>query len=168
MSENNKEEGKIEGSPELQRGSSASTPYATATPLTISIITMSFVKKNLTSKVENVENREVRDLYVLDLPELVLECILERLPPPALCRMAGVCRSLRERCVSDHLWERHMKQKWGRVIGAAALRKWQWHIASKQDAASLKQGKQRGFMRLLSLPLAWPFSLIRSKVEAGV
>ena len=128
---------------------------------------MSLVKKNLTSEVENVENKEVRDIHVLDLPELVLECILERLPPPALCRMAGVCRSLRERCVSDHLWERHMKQKWGRVIGAAARREWQWHVASKRDAASLKQGKQRGFMRLLSLPLAWPFSWIRSKVEAG-
>ncbi|KAI6669640.1 hypothetical protein NL676_004525 [Syzygium grande] len=63
-------------------------------------------------------------MLVLDLPELVLECILERLPPAELFNMAGVCSSLRNRCVSDHLWERHMKQKWGRVIGPAAYREW--------------------------------------------
>ncbi|GAV62138.1 F-box domain-containing protein [Cephalotus follicularis] len=118
-------------------------------------------KRNSTSKVENFE--ETGCLSVLDLPELVLECILERLPPSGLCSMAGVCSSLRERCMSDHLWEKHMKEKWGRVIGSAAHREWQWHIASKKDWSNRKQVKHNGLMRLLSLirPLAW----IRSKVD---
>ncbi|KAJ7960521.1 F-box protein family [Quillaja saponaria] len=125
---------------------------------------MSLKRKTLTSKVENVE--ETKELSMLDLPELVLECILERLPPPALCSMSGVCSSLRERCVSDHLWEKHMKNKWGRVIGSAAYREWQWHIASKSDLGSLKQGKQKGLMRILSL--GWPLSWIRSKCDFDI
>ncbi|KAF4371978.1 F-box protein At2g26850 [Cannabis sativa] len=119
-------------------------------------------KTNLSSKVENVE--EMGQMSFLDLPELVLDCILERLPPEALCSMAGVCTSMRERCMSDRLWEKHMKLKWGSLIGQAAYREWQWHIASKNDMGNLKQGKQRGLMRILSL--GWPFSwIVRSKVD---
>ncbi|BFG30130.1 hypothetical protein CerSpe_164040 [Prunus speciosa] len=118
---------------------------------------------SLSAKVENVEEEDTPEMSVLDLPELVLECILERLPPDALFRMTGVCTSLRERCRSDHLWEKHMKQKWGRVIGPAAYREWQWHIASKTDLVDVKQGKQKGLMRILSL--GWPFSWIRSRVD---
>ncbi|PKI57784.1 hypothetical protein CRG98_021851, partial [Punica granatum] len=73
------------------------------------------------------------EMSVLDLPELALECILERLPPGGLFSMASVCSSLRKRCVSDYLWERHMKQKWGRVIGPAAYREWKWFIATRRD-----------------------------------
>ncbi|KAG6789562.1 hypothetical protein POTOM_005667 [Populus tomentosa] len=39
---------------------------------------------------------EAGGMSILDLPELALECILERLPPTGLCSMAGVCTSLRE------------------------------------------------------------------------
>ncbi|KAF7833596.1 F-box protein [Senna tora] len=116
-------------------------------------------KTPCSKKLENVEE-DTQDLSVLDLPELVLECILERLSPPALCKMAGVCRSLREKCVSDYFWEKHMKQKWGRVIGPAAYKQWQCYIASKHDAGTLKQAKQRGLLRFLSLGF-WPFSWIR-------
>lgn len=122
---------------------------------------MSLKKRNLSLKVENVE--ETEQLSVLDLPELVLECILERLPPSGLCSMAGVCSSLRERCMSDHLWEKHMEQKWGRVIGLAAYREWQLDIVSRKDSSSDKHGKHKGLMRLLSL--VHPFSWIRSKVD---
>ncbi|TKY57124.1 F-box protein [Spatholobus suberectus] len=124
---------------------------------------MSLVKKTLTSKVENIEDSQ--EMSVLDLPELVLECILEKLPPASLCQMAGVCRSLRERCVSDHLWERHMKLKWGSVIGQAAYREWKWHVASKGNVGTLGHGKQRSLMRLVSL--RWPFSWMRTKVDAN-
>ncbi|KAL4326943.1 hypothetical protein AHAS_Ahas13G0050600 [Arachis hypogaea] len=49
---------------------------------------MSLMKKTLTSsKVENVE--DTNGMSVLDLPDLVLECILERLPPESLSQMAG-------------------------------------------------------------------------------
>lgn len=75
---------------------------------------MSLEKKGLGATAENVV--ESLEMSVLDLPELALECILGRLPPDGLCNMAGVCSSLRDRCRSDHLWERHMKEKWGRVL----------------------------------------------------
>ncbi|KAH7560778.1 hypothetical protein ACOSP7_016856 [Xanthoceras sorbifolium] len=115
----------------------------------------------LSSKVENVE--EDGEMSVLDLPELALECILERLPPSGLCSMAGVCSSLRDRCRSDHLWERHMKHKWGRIIGPAAYREWQWCMASTNDSSNLRQGKQRVWMRLISLVRS--FSWSRQKVD---
>ncbi|KAF9665766.1 hypothetical protein SADUNF_Sadunf16G0157900 [Salix dunnii] len=105
---------------------------------------------------------EAGGMSVLDLPELALECILERLPPAGLCSMAGVCTSLRDRCVS-HLWEKHMKQKWGRVIGPAAYREWQWHLASRKDLGSCKQGKPKWIMRLLSM--FWPSSWSTPKAD---
>lgn len=82
---------------------------------------MSMKKRNPTSKVENFDESttEENEICLLDLPELVLESILERLRPDGLCSMAGVCSALRDRCTSDRLWERHMKRKWGRVIGPA-------------------------------------------------
>lgn len=122
---------------------------------------MSLIKKSLSSKVENFE--ETGEMSVLDLPELALECILERLPPAALCITAGVCSSLRERCKSDHLWEKHMNQKWDRIIGPAAYREWQWYLASKTDSNYVKHGKQKGLMRLLAF--TWPFSLFKPKVD---
>ncbi|GLT54250.1 hypothetical protein SLA2020_274630 [Shorea laevis] len=122
---------------------------------------MSLIKKSLSSKVENFE--ETGEMSVLDLPELALECILERLPPAALCSTAGVCSSLRERCKSDHFWGKHLKQKWDRIIGPAAYREWQWYLASKTDSNYVKQGKQKGLMRLLAL--SWPFSWFKSKVD---
>uniref|UniRef100_A0A0E0MUQ9 F-box domain-containing protein n=1 Tax=Oryza rufipogon TaxID=4529 RepID=A0A0E0MUQ9_ORYRU len=67
---------------------------------------------------------------VLDLPELAIECILARLPPSELRNMAGVCRSMRERCRGDHLWERHMSEKWGGVLGHAAREEWRTYLAS--------------------------------------
>lgn len=127
---------------------------------------MSLMKKSLSSRVENDDQEDSQDLSVLDLPDLALECILERLPPSALCQMAGVCRSLRESCVSDHLWERHMKQKWGKVIGPAAYREWKWHVASTRNVGGLKHGKQRGLMRFLSL--RWPFPWMKLKGDPNV
>jgi hypothetical protein len=128
---------------------------------------MSFVKRTFVSKVENVEEEEEdtpsQDLSVLDLPDLVLECILEKLPPDSLCQMAGVCHSLREKCVSDHLWERHMKQKWGRVIGPVAYREWKWYVASKRSIGSLRRGKQSSLIKFMSL--RWPFSWMRMTVD---
>ncbi|XP_022995101.1 F-box protein At2g32560-like [Cucurbita maxima] len=119
------------------------------------------LKKKYLSKIENVE--ENSEMSVLDLPELVLEGILERLPPGALCSMAGVCSSLRERCISDRLWEKHIQRKWGKVIGQAAYREWQWYLASRAGASNLKQNKQKSIIRLLSF--GWSLSWIRSKAN---
>ncbi|GMI92333.1 hypothetical protein like AT2G26850 [Hibiscus trionum] len=128
---------------------------------------MSLKKMSFTSKVDNFEEVEESAMSILDLPDLVLECILERLPPAALCSMAGVCSSLRSRCISDHFWEKHMKNKWGRIIGPAAYREWQWHIALKtrKDSSHSKHGKSKGLMRILSIvkPSWW----IQSKVDGS-
>lgn len=104
-------------------------------------------------KVENnVEEEKLDKMSLLDLPELTLDCILDRLSPAGLCSMAGVCSSFRDRCRGDHLWEKHMKQKWGKVIGPAAFREWQWHIASTNRNRPNLNGhgsgssKQKGFL----------------------
>lgn len=100
----------------------------------------------------------VSQMSVLDLPDLALECILEKVPPEGLCHLASVCSSLRERCMSDHLWERHLKQKWGGIIGPAAYREWQWHIALRKDSRLFNQAKQKGLVSYLSR--LWPVSVI--------
>lgn len=117
-------------------------------------------KMVLCSKVEPVE--EEMGNCLLDLPELALECILERLPPSGLSSMAAVCKSLRDRCTSDYLWEKHMKNKWGRLIKDAAHREWLWHIATGSRTSPTDGNKKRwpfGFFINL-----WPFSLIKQNI----
>ncbi|KAK8683237.1 hypothetical protein V6N13_039302 [Hibiscus sabdariffa] len=114
---------------------------------------MSLKKTNFGSKVDTFG--EIGEgggaISVLDLPDLALECIIERLPPASLCSMAGVCSSLRSMCTADHFWEKHMKNKWGRIIGPAAYREWQWHVALGKDSGLSKQGRPKGLMRILSI-----------------
>ncbi|XP_065878538.1 F-box protein At2g26850 [Euphorbia lathyris] len=131
---------------------------------------MSLKKVALSSceaKLENpVNDFEEGKMSILDLPELALECILEKLPPEGLCNMGVVCSSLRERCMSDHLWERHMKQKWGKIIGPAAYREWQFHkLSSKHLGVYNKQGRPNGLMKLLSI--VWPLPWMKSKDDHG-
>ncbi|XP_052176838.1 F-box protein At2g32560-like isoform X2 [Diospyros lotus] len=106
----------------------------------IAVASLEVSKEAASGKAENVKGEEKTCL--LDLPELAMDCILERLSPAGLSSMAGVCTSLRERCASDHLWERHMKQKWGRIINDVACREWQWQIAST-NRSTLSNGTKR-------------------------
>lgn len=54
-----------------------------------------------------------------------------------------------------------MKQKWGKVIGPAAFREWQLHVAVTKDRTNLKQqAKPKGLLKILSS--VRPFSWIRS------
>ncbi|KAK1577844.1 hypothetical protein Q3G72_025358 [Acer saccharum] len=116
-------------------------------------------KKPENNVVEEEEDEEKKKkISLLDLPELTLECILEKLSPDGLCNMSAVCSSLRDMCTSDHLWEKHMKHKWGRLIGDAAYREWQWHIASKKRETLINQTKNNGFFRFL-------YGLIRPKLD---
>jgi hypothetical protein len=121
----------------------------------------SFKRKRAAATVENVEAAAAAaaagggEPSVLDLPELAIDCILERLPPAELRNMAAVCRSMRERCRSDHLWERHMSEKWGRVLGRAARDEWRSHLASASESggagsASGGGGKRRRWLAALS------------------
>lgn len=106
------------------------------------------INNSLSSKIENVEVQ--KEISLLDLPDLALECILEQLSPAELSNMAGVCTSLRELCTSDHLWERHVQHKWGRLIGDVAYREWQWSIASKKRQTLLDFSKQKGILGYFS------------------
>lgn len=104
-----------------------------------------------------VEN--VAENSILDLPELTMELILEKLSPVGLCNMAGVCSSLRERCRSDYLWERHMGEKWGKVIGGMARRQWELYLASKKETSDGRGGVRSWAGALACL---WPLSMIKS------
>ncbi|RWV84897.1 hypothetical protein BHE74_00026195 [Ensete ventricosum] len=101
---------------------------------------VSFEKANTSRKKsaprsEGSEERTVkRGTNILDLPELTLDCILEKLSPKELVTVACVCRCLRDRCRSDHLWESHMRKKWGRLLGKAAGRQWESYAASRKQA----------------------------------
>ncbi|CAH9103138.1 unnamed protein product [Cuscuta epithymum] len=121
-------------------------------------------KPAVSSEADHVEN--ICEMSVLDLPDLVLECILEKLPPQGLCELASVCSSLRERCISDHLWERHLKQKWGKIIGPSAYREWQSHIASRKDSSFFHQCKKKGFL-ISYLTRFWPLSATLGPSEGG-
>ncbi|XP_022767894.1 F-box protein At2g32560-like isoform X2 [Durio zibethinus] len=125
---------------------------------------LSLKKKKKMGLGSNVHNAQEDKMALLDLPELALECILERLSPAGLCSMAGVCSSFRETCISDHLWEKHMKQKWGKVIGDAAYSDWQWHIASRKRPHLLGPSQQKRFLG--SLTNIWPFSWFRPNFES--
>lgn len=115
------------------------------------------------SMAESVENKGGDEVSLLDLPDLPLDSILEKLSPTELCSMAGVCSYLRDRCTSDYLWKRHMKQKWGKVIGDAAFRDWQCHGASGNNGSQPNGSKCEDFLGyLLSF---WPFSLATSKLK---
>ncbi|KAJ1427861.1 F-box-like domain superfamily [Sesbania bispinosa] len=90
--------------------------------------------------MENEKNvKEVHDISLLDLPEMALDCILKGLSPIELCRMSEVCTSLRDKCRSDHLWENHIKHKWGRVISDFAYKEWQLHIKAAKEGNILNQ-----------------------------
>lgn len=93
-------------------------------------------------------------MSVLDLPDLALDLILELLPPSGLSSMARVCSSLRERCVSDHLWEKHLITKWGKVLGPAAHRDWRCYLSSSchLDSPNHRIGHHPlGFDKIISL-----------------
>ena len=78
-------------------------------------------------------------MSLLDLPEATLDCILKCLSPTELCSMSEVCTSLRDRCGSNHLWEIHIKHKWGRVIGEVAYKEWQCHIRKAKEGSLLSE-----------------------------
>lgn len=57
-----------------------------------------------------------------------------------------------------------MKNKWARIVGPAAYREWQWHIASRKGSVLFNQGKQKGGL-MGYLTHLWPLALIRSSAS---
>ena len=126
---------------------------STATPMPLM---PSFKRKRPAAKAESAD--ATGEPSVLDLPELAIDCILAKLPPPELRNMAAVCWSMRDRCQSDHLWERHMSDKWGPVLGTAAREEWRSYLSSSTAAGagvsagcgSGGSGKRRRWLAALS------------------
>ncbi|XP_059288351.1 F-box protein At2g26850-like isoform X2 [Lycium ferocissimum] len=108
----------------------------------ISLLNLPLMTNHVKSKIENVVEKD-DEISLLDLPDLTLECIFERLQPNGLCKMAAICSSLREKCTSDHLWEKHMKQKWGTLIGSAAYKEWQCYITSRNEDLLLENSRKK-------------------------
>ncbi|KAL4590583.1 hypothetical protein LXL04_003517 [Taraxacum kok-saghyz] len=94
------------------------------------------VNKPKTYTSENYETTTTTSTSpsILDLPDLALESILEKLEPADLCTMACVSTYLNDISLSDFLWKRHMKEKWGRIIGPDAQRAWESHIATQKES----------------------------------
>ncbi|XP_010554766.1 PREDICTED: F-box protein At2g41170 isoform X2 [Tarenaya hassleriana] len=116
---------------------------------------------------KNWETERENRVSLLDLPELALELVLEKLSPAELCVMACVCSELRERCMSDHLWEKHMKNKWGRLMGDAATREWRSHVAAKMSCLRRSNRSNTNWNLLSVLAKSMPFSLLSAKTELG-
>lgn len=124
-------------------------------------------KEKSTPRVEHMEG--TAGMTILDLPELALDCILGKLSPAGLATMACVCSSLRDRLRDNHLWERHMREKWGQVIGQAARREWERYISSRKvsqvSGGATGSLKPKGWMG--SLSCIWPLSWFKTKLDTG-
>jgi hypothetical protein len=105
-------------------------------------------------------------LPLLDLPELALDRVLEELSPASLAAMACVCAALRDRCSADALWERHLRAKWGRVLGATARKEWEAELGARVSRASAPRPPRRRSW-VDSLACAWPFSWIACRWLKG-
>ncbi|RLN07577.1 hypothetical protein C2845_PM11G07680 [Panicum miliaceum] len=64
-------------------------------------------------------------LPLLDMPELVLDRVQEELSPASLTVMACLCTALKDWCFADVLLERHLRAKWGPLLGATAWEEWE-------------------------------------------
>lgn len=107
-----------------------------------------------TKPTDKIETTTTIEPSLLDLPDLALETILEKLEPTDLCKMACVSTYLRDMCSSDHLWKQHMQKKWGKIFGLAAQNEWLLHVASQKQA--LDEEAKRGFLSKL-----WPVMMFK-------
>ncbi|CAJ2671673.1 unnamed protein product [Trifolium pratense] len=105
-----------------------------------------------------------RKTRLLDLPNQTIDCILERLSPKELCRVAEVCTYLRNQSSSDYLWKKHVQQKWSKLVGDVVQQVWQWHRAKIKDARSFSL--YRDVMdSCAAFRGTWPFVGIQSYLE---
>ncbi|KAK9069278.1 hypothetical protein SSX86_013394 [Deinandra increscens subsp. villosa] len=133
--------------------------------LTTSMISLSFCHLNPTknghvtaSKAQALDSKKRKedDVCLLDLPDLPLECILENLSPAGLASMSGVCRSLRVMCTQDHLWVRHLNQKWGKfLMGDAMFKEWQTNIDTKKKQTLLDSSNGKGYFGNVTTGFWW-------------
>ncbi|XP_054796952.1 F-box protein At2g26850-like [Prosopis cineraria] len=105
-----------------------------------------------------------KEASLLELPEAILDNILERLSPIELCSMSEVCTCLIGRCRSNVLWEKHVQRRWGRLLGDVAYREWQFHVMRimNKESPSLQRNPEG---LLGSFTGAWPFLCLCSYLE---
>lgn len=133
--------------------------------LTTSILSFTFRMSAARNKIVPEKSPVVKEKesLILDLPDLAFESILARLPASELKNMAGVCKSIREICTSDHLWEIHMKQKWGRIIGRRAHEEWKLRTSDfnggRNGYLSVGGGMIKNFISFFC-----PLAVIKSKL----
>ncbi|KAI4353074.1 hypothetical protein L6164_002049 [Bauhinia variegata] len=115
------------------------------------------------STPDHVGNQKGSNISLLDLPEPVLDSVLIHFSPIDLCIMSQACISLRDRCRSDHIWARIIKEKWGRVIGDVAYKEWRWHLTIAKEENLLNEHIQNG--SLGSISGVWPNICLGSFLE---
>ncbi|XP_054796962.1 F-box protein At2g26850-like [Prosopis cineraria] len=105
-----------------------------------------------------------KEASLLELPEPILDNILERLSPSELCSMSEVCTCLMRRCRSNEMWEKHVQRRWGRLLGDVAYREWQFHTMRimNKESPSL-QTNPNGLLG--SFTGAWPSLCLCSYLE---
>ena len=81
---------------------------------------------------------------------------MSRISPASLCNRAWVFTDLRDRCRRNYLWDPHLKEKWGKVIGHVAYREWKRTVTMNKEIGMLDGCKANGYLR--SLSCIWQFS----------
>jgi hypothetical protein len=94
--------------------------------------------------VPKLKNQGDCKVSLLDLPGEVVHCILKRLSPQDLVRVAQVCTRLRNISRSDYLWEKHVEQKWSRLVGNDAYQEWEYHT-TKYKKVLVDQNLHRSY-----------------------
>ncbi|KAL9240015.1 hypothetical protein vseg_014279 [Gypsophila vaccaria] len=138
--------------------------YMSRKGLKFRVFDVGFWRNNESSEV--IELSDDVGVSLLDLHDLALDLVLDQLTPAELCSLAGVCTYLRSKCRSNHMWEKHLEKKWGRVIGNAALREWHWYMANRNGKCSVNGGRGGGMFEFVRG--VWPLSLVfRGKSPRG-
>ncbi|VVB02922.1 unnamed protein product [Arabis nemorensis] len=77
--------------------------------------------------------------------------------------MSCVCSELRDKCVSDHLWNNHMEKKWSRLMGDAAVKEWNTHVSTIMSCLRNPNPSKRHWSSRLVANLK-PFSWLSSNI----
>ena len=85
------------------------------------------------NSVPKLKNQWDCKVSLLDLPGEVVHCIIKRLSPQDLYRVSQVCTRLRNISRGDNLWEKHVEQKWSRLVGNDAYHEWEYHTTKYKE-----------------------------------
>lgn len=125
-----------------------------------------FAMSQENNSISKLNKQKDSKTSLLNLPDVVLDCILERLSPLDLCKVARVCTHLRNRSRSDYLWEKHIQQKWSRLLGEDTQHEWEWHRTNITKLFSKNVLVQHDLSASHEIITdVWPFRCLRSHLE---